>query len=342
MALQVTCRDCGHVNQVDLARAGRKYLCGGCGIMGSLPASSGSPSESAEGSVVRFHCPSCGRKYATNAELAGKKIRCKGCGAGVRVPGAGTGTGADTSHSAMKAAGSSSQAIASQRSDTDPMPASPHAEDDTLSLLDDLAALEGGKGRKRTEAVLPSRSEAMEQVRQKVAEQEAAEALKKEAKAKRMRKKKKGSSYFDPKDTLILAGGVTGFVAVLAFLSWGYPDLRFPVGGFMCVLGFIVYLLGAASIKQIVAEEGFHHVVLFRFFPPYQWYFVATRWSETKDFVAFFAAGLIILGIGGAVLKTSPIGKKAEASERAYQKVHQGSDPDTPPAVSGAVVEEDK
>lgn len=334
MALQVTCRDCGHVNQIDMSRLPQKYLCNGCGVLGSIPAALGEVGNSAELSVVRFKCPSCGLKYATKPELAGKKIRCKSCGAGVRVP------EAESSQSTIETGKSSSHRTTSKRPDADRVPPSSHGEDDALPLLDDLAALEGVKRHKRAEAVLPSRSEAMEQVRQKVAEQEAADTLKREENAKKKRKKKKKTGYFDPKDTLILAGGVTAFVAVLAFLSWGYPDLRFPVGGFMCVLGFIVYLMGAASIKQIVAEEGFHHVVLFRFFPPYQWYFVATRWSETKDFVAFFAAGLVILGIGGAVLKTSPIGKKAEASERAYLKLHQGSDAEAPPAVSGTAVDE--
>lgn len=336
MALQVTCRECGHVNHVDMSRSRQKYLCGGCGRMGTPPTAQTEADGSAERSVVRFKCPSCGLKYATKPDLAGKKIRCKGCGAGVRVPG--SSIAAESSRSTMKTSGSSSHAMASKRPDKARV--SSDGEDDNLSLLADLAALEGVKGRNSAEAVVPSRSEAMEQVRQKVAEEEAVEALKKEAKAKKKRKKKKGTSDFDPKDTLNLAGGVTAFVGVLAFLSWGYPDLRFPVGGFMCILGFIVYLLGAASIKQVVAEEGFHHVVLFRFFPPYQWYFVATRWSQTKDFVAFFAAGLIILGIGGAVLKTSPIGKKAEASERAYQKLHQGSESDAPPAVADEPADE--
>ena len=89
MALKVTCRDCGHVNQVDMSRSSQKYLCGGCGVMGTLPAAQGEVGDSAESSVVRFKCPSCGMKYATKPEMAGKKIRCKGCGAGVRVPGPG-------------------------------------------------------------------------------------------------------------------------------------------------------------------------------------------------------------------------------------------------------------
>ena len=59
---------------------------------------------------------------------------------------------------------------------------------------------------------------------------------------------------------------------------------------------------------------------------------MATRWEETKDFVAFFGAGMLILSIGGAIIKTSEIGKKAEAADRAYQKAKQGNRAEfTPP-----------
>jgi hypothetical protein len=40
------------------------------------------------------------------------------------------------------------------------------------------------------------------------------------------------------------------------------------------------------------------------------------------------------LSIGSAVLKTSEIGKKAEESERAYQKIKQGDQAGVPPAFS--------
>jgi uncharacterized membrane protein YgdD (TMEM256/DUF423 family) len=190
---------------------------------------------------------------------------------------------------------------------------------------------------KRVEAVLPSRAEVMEQVRQKAA----AEAVETEAAQKTKKKKKKKTGFFDPKETLSLVGGVAVFVGVLAFLAWGYPEFRFPLGGLLCVIGFIVYLLGSASLRQLVAEEGAFKALLFRFFPPYQWWFVATHWSDTKDFVAFFGAGLVILGIGGAIIKTSPVGKRAEESERAYQKARQGSQPEAPSAVPAAVQAED-
>lgn len=281
--------------------------------------------------MVRFLCPACGRKYATKAELAGKKIRCNGCGAGVRVPEPGA-----ASHPAMKTFGEGSTAAAVASSTRTPAPVAAEGGDDGLALLDGLAALEESKRSKRVEAVLPSRSVVMEQVRQKAAEQEAATAVKQQEKAKKKRKKKKHSGYFDPKDVLSLVAGVGAFVAVLAFLAWGYPDLRFPVGGFLCLVGFITYLAGAYSIRELVREEGFHHVLLFRFFWPYQLYFVATRWADTKDFVAFFAGGLIILSLGGAVIKTSPIGKIAEKSEQEYQKVKQGN-VEPPPVIPGPI-----
>jgi hypothetical protein len=208
------------------------------------------------------------------------------------------------------------------------------AEGDS-SLLDELASIQGVKRPDRPGSVLSSRAELVGKVLDEAAEQEAVETQKTVEKAKKKKKKKKkGSGYFDPKDTLALVGGVAVVVAVLAFLAWGYPDLRFPLGGLLCVVGFIVYLLGAAALRQLVAEEGAFKLILFRFFPPYQLWFVATNWGETKDFVAFFASGLIIMAIGGAVIKTSPIGKKAEESERAYQKTRQGGQAEVPPALS--------
>jgi len=181
----------------------------------------------------------------------------------------------------------------------------------------------------------------MEQVRQQVAEEEAVETQKKAEARKRRKKKKKGSSYFDLKETLSLVAGVGALVAVLAVLAWGYPDLRFPLGGFLCVIGFIVYLLGSVSLRQLVAEEGFLKALLFRFCPPYQLWYVATNWADTKDFVAFFASGLIIMSIGGAVIKTSRVGQMAEASERAYQKMVRGRQAEAPPPVSKGIIRDD-
>lgn len=316
MAFQVTCRECGHINQIATPIRPNNYICGECGITGSLPAAPESLGNSTRESTARFHCPSCGRKYAINPVLAGKKVRCKGCGEGVWIPGAESAP----SQSKIKVSETSPHAIP---------PEQPAADTE-----------QGVTGRTRSHAVPPSESEARGQVHQKVPGREAVESTKSEVRGENEQKDARNTGYFDPRETLTVAGGITAFVAVLAFLSWCYPDLRFLIGTFLCILGFIVYLLGAASLKQVVTEEGFHHVVLFQYFPPYQWYLVATRWSETKDFVAFFATGLIILGIGVTVLKTSPIGKKGEDSERAEPRVQQGSQLVPPPAFSGGVAKE--
>jgi hypothetical protein len=205
---------------------------------------------------------------------------------------------------------------------------------DPAPMLDELASLDGVKELKRAETVLTSRSEMREHVRQQAAEETVAAQEKTEkTKKKKKKKRRKKSGYFDAMETLKLVAGVGAFVVVLALVAWGYPDFRFPVGGLLCVVGFIVYLLGITSLRQLVAEEGPFKALLFRFFPPYQWWYVATRWGETKDFVAFFGAGMLILSVGGAVIKTSPIGKKAEAADRAYQKAKQGTQAEiSPPA----------
>ena len=191
--------------------------------------------------------------------------------------------------------------------------------------------------------MLSSRSQMMEHIRQREAEEERAQTPDNVStvKKKKRKKKKKKSGYFDLQETLTLVGGVGALVAVLAFLAWGYPEFRFPLGGLLSVIGFIVYLLGAHSLRQLVAEEGILKLLFFRFCPPYQWWYVATNWAETKDFVAFFGAGVLIMSMGGAIIKTSPTGKKADASERAYQKAQQGRRAEAPPPVARGIVEAD-
>ena len=129
---------------------------------------------------------------------------------------------------------------------------------------------------------------------------------------------------------------VSVLVGVLAFLAWGYPGIRFPLGAVLCVIGFIVYLLGWTAIRQVVAEEGILKAMFFRFFPPYQWWYILTRWDETRDYFAFFLAGAAIMSIGGAIIKTSEEGKRAEASDRAFQQMQKARPPEAaPPAFPG-------
>ncbi len=181
----------------------------------------------------------------------------------------------------------------------------------------------------------------MEQVREKVADEQAIETEKKIRHAKKTRKKRKGSSYFDAKETLKLVAGVGALVGVLAFLAWGYPEFRFPLGGLLCVIGFIVYLLGSAALRQLVAEEGIFKLILYRFCPPYQWWYVLKHWEETRDFFAFFLAGAAIMTIGGGIIKTSAEGKRAEASDRAYQKTQQGRGQQPPPPMFNGMGRDD-
>src|SRR5262249_34411147 len=158
--------------------------------------------------------------------------------------------------------------------------------------------------------------QAMNQVRQEAAAQEAVDPPEKTAPAtkKKKKKKKKGSGYFNPRDTLILVGCAGALVALLAGLAWAFPHFRFPLGALLCVIGFTVYLRGWAAMRQLVAEEGTFKLLLFRFFPPYQLWFVATHWGETEDYVAFFGAGLLILTLGGFVLKLAPMTKEERES----------------------------
>ena len=127
---------------------------------------------------------------------------------------------------------------------------------DSSPALEELASLHGIKVPRHAGTVLPSRAEVMEQVRQQAAEQTAAAQEKAETVKKKKKKRKKKTGYFDAKETLKLVAGVGALVGVLALAAWGYPGLRFPVGGLLCVVGFIVYLLGITSLRQLVAEEG--------------------------------------------------------------------------------------
>ena len=346
MTFPFTCSACGHVNHFGWSQAGQKINCASCAKSMTVPVPMETVGESAPPPrAFRFRCPSCGRKFSTKPELAGKKIRCTGCGAGVRVPQGEGDELAEPSGAAIQSYAGSGEATASLapgRSRTN-MPSADHAEPIQVSpLLDELGWIETAKRPGRAESVLPSRTELMEQVRQQELEAAEVESRTKAEKAKKKKKtKKKGSSYFDPKETLTLVAGVGAVVGVLAFLAWGYPEFRFPLGGLLSVIGFIVYLLGAVSLRQLVAEEGVVQALMFRFCPPYQWWFIITRWADAKDFFAFFLAGAMIMAVGGFVIKTSPTGKKADASERAYQKIMKSKKAEAAPPVSNVFTPDD-
>ena len=337
MTIPCTCPSCGRATAVEWSQIGKKIACGACGKGMTVPAPREIMDEfQGPAPPMRIACPSCGRKYAIKPELAGKKIRCSGCGAGVRVPQEGDSVLTQSSRPVLKAFGddASTPPPRTVRARSAQPVANLVAEEPVgaIPLLDVLATDEGVKRSSRVETILPSRSEAMEQVRQKVSEEQEVAAEKQRIKSKK-KKRKKQTGFFDPKETMKLVGGAAVFVIVLALLAWGVPDIRFPLGGVLCLMGFVVYLLGLAALRQMVAEEGPFKALMFRFIPPYQWWYVATHWSDTRDYVAFFAAGLVILGVGGAVIKTSDIGQKAAKADRALEKRAQGGQDQIPPPV---------
>jgi ribosomal protein S27E len=340
MNFPFTCSACGQVNHFGWSQIGQKINCVGCAKSMTVPV----PMETVGPAAppphsLTFRCPACRRKFSTKPEMAGKKVRCNGCGAGVRVPEGGEESVGQTSRSATLSDSGNGDVGVQERPVASSVPrvdVRAVAEDGAIQpnpLLDELGWIKTARRRKRPRSVLPSRAESMEQVRQKAAEDAVILTETKATKAKKRKKKKKGASYFDARETLQLVAGVGALVALLAFLAWGYPAIRFPMGGFLCVIGFIVYLLGSSSLRQLVAEEGLLKLLAYRFCPPYQWWYVMTHWEETRDFFAFFVAGAAIMTIGGAIIKTSEEGKRAEVSDRAYQKMKRGPQAEAPPAV---------
>jgi hypothetical protein len=360
MNFPFNCLGCGYENYAEWSHIGRQVFCRACGRVATVPAPmEPAEGESQSGLAVRFACPACGRNFATKPALVGLKIRCNGCGAGVRVPAcnsfpvanasgvllfalsgisramapatgpnAGVRPSANNSPSVASASGLALNANSgSSRAMAPAAGATVWAVEDktkieSSSVREQLEAVGGLKRRERTSVVLPSRAETIEQVRQEAAEEEVAETKINAEKAKKPKKRKrKKTGFFDLRETLTLVGGVSVVVGVLALLAWYFPDFRYPLGGLLAVIGFVLYLLGAMSLRQLAAKEGFFKSMAYRFFPPYQLWYVVTRWADTQDYFAFFASGLIIVAIGVAIVTTSPSAKKAEQSERAYQSV---------------------
>jgi hypothetical protein len=195
--------------------------------------------------------------------------------------------------------------------------------DEQESLNVQIEAVEAFSHREQAAVVLPSRAETLEQARQETARQETAEPTTepgepKKGKGKKKRRKKTG--YFDTQETLTLVGGAGVVVVVLGFLAWFFPEFRFPLGGLLAVMGAALYLMGAMSLRRIAAKESLLKSLAYRFFPPYQLWFVLTHWEETRDYFAFVASGLVIVAIGVGVVSTSPTAKRAAESEREYQR----------------------
>ena len=116
-----------------------------------------------------------------------------------------------------------------------------------------------------------------------------------------------------------MLGGVGLVVGALGVVAWRFPEARFPLAGLLVVIGAVLYLLGAMSLSRVAEHESFLKSMAFRFFPPYQWWYVVMHWEDTRDFMAFIVSGLTIVGIGLGVYRTSNTFLEAEKSNRDYQ-----------------------
>ncbi len=206
-------------------------------------------------------------------------------------------------------------------STTDAVPAAEaRSEIDPWRSQDQLEAIADFTRSEHAAVVLPSRGEMVEPALQEVAKQEAAEVAQVAEKAKKAKKKRrKKSGLSDLKETLTMLGGVGVVVAVLGFVAWRFPESRFPLAGLLVVIGAVLYLLGAMSLSRVAEHESFLKSMAFRFFPPYQWWYVVMHWEDTRDFMAFIVSGVIILGIGLGVYRTSNTFLEAEKANRDYQ-----------------------
>ena len=139
---------------------------------------------------------------------------------------------------------------------------------------DELDAIGALSRREHAAVVLPTCGETMEHARQEAAKQEVAETTTKAAKPKK--KKRKKSGFFNPQETLTLVGGVSVVVLVLALVAWWLPQFRFPFGALLAVIGAVLYLMAAISLRRLTEQLGFFKSLLYRFFPPYQLWFVLT------------------------------------------------------------------
>jgi hypothetical protein len=312
LAVRFACPVCGRNFATKRALIGQKVRCSGCGAGVRVPAGNSFPVEDAA-RVALNATSAASRTVAPTTKVT----------AGARVP-AGNSFQVANAPSIVRSANSGgSYASPPAPPTTAPVWSAPaNIPSVAPTLREKIESIGGLDHRQPTAVVLPSRAETMEQVRQEVAEQDAVATKKQAEKAKRAKKKKrKKAGFFDPQETMALIGGVSVVVGLLALLAYYLPDFHYPLGGLLALIGFVFYLLGAMSIRRIAESESdsMLKVLAYRFFPPYQLWFVVTHWEVTRDFFAFIASGILIMGIGGAVVMTSPTAKRASRNERAFQ-----------------------
>ena len=93
--------------------------------------------------------------------------------------------------------------------------------------------------------------------------------------------------------------------------------------------------MGIVSLQELVADKASFILLLFRFFPPFQWLIIATRWAEPKDFAPFFVVGAIIIGLGGGFISTAPGGRQADKPAKTVRRKGRPiAQPKAPPPAS--------
>ncbi|MFO0954701.1 MAG: hypothetical protein U0835_26760 [Isosphaeraceae bacterium] len=326
MTFAFSCHECGHLNHAEFSWCGRSMHCGGCGTKVVVPApregKAGTAAPPVSAGSVKFACPSCGRKFSTKADLAGKKIKCGGCQQTLRIPDPGLVPGSGSPSAAPPAAKVPTPPKISRERKTTPASESPALAALDLYDLGDASppedASRGSRPRSRprgeaVESVLPSRSEAMAELSAQAAAAEA-EAAKK---AKKKKKKKRSTGGLEMNEVWTLLGAACVGLVLVAGLTYAVPGARFPVGGLLCVVGFVVYLLGVYGFSKVASEEGAIYSLMCRFVPLYKWYYLVTRWDEMKGHFSFYAVGLMMLLPGILLVQLAGVKDQAGAPSTA-------------------------
>ncbi|MDR3636978.1 MAG: hypothetical protein P4L84_24455 [Isosphaeraceae bacterium] len=266
---------------------------------------------------MTFSCSQCGRPLKAKAQFAGKIVRCQACGGNTTVP-------------------------------------APNAEAEAGVAVRDRSARGGAvpqRGRGPAEArdrqeevvesVLPRRSDLLAARARQVLEQPA-EAAKADApsqaakpaqrergqkKPKRKKRRSGGDLAGSEVARMILTVLAANIIAIPIVAM--YPGLMAPIGGFFCLIGFLMTLVGTMELAKVAREKGAIYGLLCKFVPPYKLYFVFAHWKLLRDQAIIYVAGALLLYPGLILVRTSPAYKEMFAPS-AESKKPKGPVPKAP------------